>query len=80
MTLTDDLSELSQLLTSTNTFLQRNTKLRASLTISAVKRSPSNVSVGRQNTPRSARKSYRLNNSKHDSKVGYGGSRGVTVI
>ena len=34
-----ELSELSELLASTNTVLQRNTNLRASLTISAVKRS-----------------------------------------
>ena len=33
-----ELSELSELLASTNTVLQRNTNLRASLTISAVKR------------------------------------------
>ena len=34
-----ELSELSELLASTNTVLQRNSHLRASLTISAVKRS-----------------------------------------
>ena len=67
-----ELSELSELLASTNTVLQRNTNLRASLTISAVKRSlhfiligvllyfcRSLSTVGGAATPRSVRKSVR---------------------
>ena len=41
-----ELSELSELLASTNTVLQRNTNLRASLTISAVKRSLHFIFIG----------------------------------
>ena len=51
----NELSELSDLLTSTNNVLARNSNLRASLTISAVKRSVSSASKRR-----SVRQKYQL--------------------
>ena len=62
-----ELSELSELLASTNNVLQRNSNLRASLTISAVKRSSSSVGTV-TGTPRSVRKSTRQD-KKHQMRT-----------